>query len=111
MRLKIRHQTIYRYTTPAASAVQILRLMPRSHEGQFVKRWRVEIDADCRLNRDEDAFGNIVHTFAVDGPIESMTIVAEGDLDMAMVNGQVTGTTERFPLALWIRGNTSHPVQ
>jgi transglutaminase-like putative cysteine protease len=103
MRLKIRHQTIYHYTAPAASAVQILRLTPRSHEGQFVQRWRVEIDADCRLDRGEDAFGNIVHTFSVDGPIESMAIIAEGDLDMTMTDGNIRSTSERFPLAFWIR--------
>jgi transglutaminase-like putative cysteine protease len=103
MRLKIRHQTTYHYETPAASAVQILRLTPRSHDGQFVQHWRVEIDADCRLDRGEDAFGNILHTFSVDGPIKDMTIVAEGDLDMTATDGTIHGTSERLPLAFWIR--------
>jgi transglutaminase-like putative cysteine protease len=103
MRLKIRHDTLYRYGMPAKSAVQILRLTPRSHEGQFVQRWRVEIDADCRLERSEDAFGNIMHIFSVDGPMSMMRIIAEGDVDMTDTQGALRGTVERFPLGLWLR--------
>jgi transglutaminase-like putative cysteine protease len=103
MRLKIRHDTIYRYGMPAKSAVQILRLTPRSHEGQFIQRWRVEIDADCRLERSQDAFGNIMHIFSVDGPMSMMRIIAEGDVDMTDTQGSLRGTVERFPLGLWLR--------
>ncbi len=103
MRLKIRHETHYTYGRPATSAVQILRLTPRSHDGQFVRRWRVEIDADCRLDRNEDAFGNITHTFTEDGPVKEMKIVAEGEIDTADRQGVIDGTVERFPLAFWLR--------
>jgi transglutaminase-like putative cysteine protease len=103
MRLKIRHETHYGYGKPAKSAVQILRLTPRSHEGQFVRRWRVEIDADCRLDRSDDAFGNITHTFTVDGPLKGMRVVAEGEVDTSDTAGILKGTVERFPLALWLR--------
>jgi transglutaminase-like putative cysteine protease len=103
MRLKIRHETHYGYGQPAKSAVQILRLTPRSHDGQFVRRWRVEIDADCRLDRSDDAFGNITHTFTVDGPVKSMRVVAEGEVDTADTSGFLKGTIERFPLSLWMR--------
>jgi transglutaminase-like putative cysteine protease len=103
MRLKIRHETHYSYGQAANSAVQILRLTPRSHAGQFVRRWRVEIDADCRLHRDDDAFGNITHTFTVDGPVTSMRVVAEGEVDVSDTSGFLKGTVERFPLGLWLR--------
>jgi transglutaminase-like putative cysteine protease len=103
MRLKIRHDTQYDYAMPAQSAVQILRLMPRNFDGQFVRKWRVEIDADCRLDRSEDAFGNIVHTFTVDGPVKGMTVSAEGELDVEDAGGYVRGTVERFPLGFWLR--------
>jgi transglutaminase-like putative cysteine protease len=83
--------------------VQVLRKMPRSHDGQFVKRWRVETDADCRLDRDEDAFGNITHTFSMDGPIETMTVVVEGEVDTIDKGGLISGTVERLPLGFWLR--------
>jgi transglutaminase-like putative cysteine protease len=103
MRLKIKHETHYSYGRPAGSAVQVLRLTPRSHDGQFVRRWRVEIDADCRLDRAEDAFGNIVHTFTVDGPISTMKVMAEGEIDTESRGGFVRGSFERFPVGFWLR--------
>ncbi|MGL4636828.1 MAG: transglutaminase family protein [Beijerinckiaceae bacterium] len=103
MRLKIRHITHYDYAMPAQSAVQILRLMPRNFDSQFVRKWRVEIDADSRLDRAEDAFGNFVHTFTVDGPVKAMTISAEGELDVEDCGGYIRETIERFPLGFWLR--------
>ncbi|MGL5115266.1 MAG: transglutaminase family protein, partial [Beijerinckiaceae bacterium] len=103
MRLKIRHETSYTYGEPAQGAVQILRLTPRNHEGQFVKAWRVEIDAECRLDRGEDAFGNITHTFTVDGPLEAMRITAEGEVETDDTAGYVRGAPERFPVGFWLR--------
>ena len=32
MRLRILHETAYRYASPAGRAIQILRLTPRGHE-------------------------------------------------------------------------------
>jgi transglutaminase-like putative cysteine protease len=103
MRLKVRHETSYTYARAAASAMQIMRLTPRSTAGQFVRRWRVEIDADCRLYRGEDAFGNITHTFSVEGPLEAMTISVDGEVDVDDSNGLVSGATERFPLGLYLK--------
>ena len=86
MRLKLRHETRYLYGDPARGAIQILRLTPRNHATQFIRRWRVEIDADCRLDRDEDAYGNILHTFSVEGPIASMRITVDGEIDTGNIN-------------------------
>jgi len=101
MRLRLRHETHYSYEEPARGAIQILRLTPRNHASQFVRRWRVEIDADCRLERDEDAYGNILHTFSVDGPIEHMRILVDGEIDTNGDDGIIRGTYERFPLPFW----------
>jgi transglutaminase-like putative cysteine protease len=103
MRLKVRHETAYSYERAPASAIQIMRLTPRSSAGQFVRRWRVEIDVDGRLYRGEDAFGNITHTISVDGPVAAMTITVEGEADVDDRNGIVAGTAERFPLGLYLK--------
>jgi transglutaminase-like putative cysteine protease len=101
MRLKLRHETRYLYDTPARGAIQILRLTPRNHEGQFVRRWRVEIDADCRLERDEDAYGNITHTFSIEGDVDSLTILVDGEIDITDEAGFVREAVERFPQGYW----------
>ncbi len=101
MRLRLRHETNYDYAEPARGAIQVLRLTPRNHATQFVRRWRVEIDADCRLERDEDAYGNITHIFSIDGPIERMRILVDGEIDTSASTGVVRGSLERFPLTYW----------
>ncbi|MCU0819152.1 MAG: transglutaminase family protein [Beijerinckiaceae bacterium] len=101
MRLRLRHETNYDYAEPARGAIQVLRLTPRNHATQFVRRWRVEIDADCRLERDEDAYGNITHIFSIDGPIERMRILVDGEVDTSASSGVVRGSLERFPLTYW----------
>lgn len=102
MRLRLRHETSYEYASPARGAIQVLRLTPRNHATQFVRRWRVEIDADCRLDRDEDAYGNITHIFSVEGPIERMRILVDGEIDLSTgAAGIIRGSLERFPLLYW----------
>ncbi len=103
MRLKVQHATTVTYSEPAQSAIQILRLTPRNHDGQYVGFWRVEIDADYRLTRDEDPFGNITHTFSLEGPIETMTIRVEGEVEVNDTNGVILGTVERMTKRFWLR--------
>ena len=103
MRLKLRHETVYSYAQPALSAIQTLRLTPRNHDGQFVKKWRLELDADYRLERDEDPFGNIMHLFSIVGPIKTMSVLVEGEVETRDTAGLVQGTAERLPLGLWLR--------
>jgi transglutaminase-like putative cysteine protease len=103
MRLKITHQTTYSYGRVAQSAIQTLRMTPRSNDNQFVRRWRVELDVDARLERDEDAFGNITHTVFLSGPLESVKVTIEGEVDTTDANGIVAGTVERQPSGLFLR--------
>jgi len=81
MRIRIRHQTTYHYDVPPSGVIQILRLTPRNHEGQYVVDWRIDITADSRLSCHEDAFGNIVHTFTADGPVSEISIQVEGGVE------------------------------
>jgi transglutaminase-like putative cysteine protease len=103
MRICISHETLYRYDSPASGLIQTLRLTPRSHEGQHVIDWRIDVSPDCRLDRREDAFGNITHAFTADGPLDSLTILVTGDVETRDTNGIVAGTVERFPPSLYLR--------
>ncbi len=103
MRLNIRHETIYRYETPAKRAIEVLRLTPRSHDGQYVVEWRLDIDQDCRIDQSNDPFGNILHTFTVEGPLADLAIIAEGSVETTDVSGVVTGQIERFPPVVFLR--------
>jgi transglutaminase-like putative cysteine protease len=78
-------------------------MTPRSTEAQFVRRWRVTVDADARLDRGEDAFGNITHLAFIDGPFEALRIVVEGEIETSDVGGFVRGGVERIPEGLFLR--------
>jgi transglutaminase-like putative cysteine protease len=103
MRLRIAHRTDYRYDPPAAGVIQILRLTPRNHEGQYVVRWRIDVSADARLATHEDAFGNITHVFSVDGPFDELSVEVDGEVETQNTEGVVRGTVERFAPGMFLR--------
>lgn len=103
MRLRIRHQSTFRYDSPARGALQKLRLTPRQCDSQSIVNWRIEVDRECRLSAGEDAFGNILHCFSADGPFDSLTTVVEGEVETFDTSGVVRGAVERFPPALYLR--------
>lgn len=103
MRLRIAHSTVCRYQPPASGAIQVLRLTPRNHEGQYVVRWRIDVSPDARLAAHEDAFGNITHVFTADGPLSELRIEVDGQVETQNTDGVVRGTVERFPPSLFLR--------
>src|SRR5580658_2951214 len=103
MRIHIAHRTEYRYDPPATGVIQVLRLTPRNHEGQYVVRWRIDVSADARLNAHEDAFGNISHVFSADGPFSELSVEVDGEVETQSTNGIVRGTVERFGPSLFLR--------
>lgn len=103
MRIRLTHRTRYGYERPARAITQRLRLIPRSHDGQRVIRWRVGFDVDARLRRHEDALGNIVQTAFVPGPVQALTITVAGEVETAETHGVVSGAVERFAPEVFLR--------
>ncbi|MEA2989247.1 MAG: hypothetical protein QOG83_1958 [Alphaproteobacteria bacterium] len=103
MRILVSHLTTYRYGTPATSVIQMLRLTPRHHDGQYVAHWRIDVAADCRLDQHEDAFGNITHAFTADGPFSELKVLVEGEVETRDTEGIVQDAVERFPPSLFLR--------
>ena len=103
MRLRIRHESSYDYAPSARYVVQTLRMMPRSYDGLFVRRWRVEVNADTRLEKGEDAYGNITHTLFMDGPVDAVRVTIDGEVDTVDTGGFIRGTRERMPVKLFMR--------
>jgi transglutaminase-like putative cysteine protease len=103
MRFRVTHETAYRYQQPAAAVTQVLRMTPRGHDGQFIVDWRIELAGDNRLRASADAFGNIMHSFALPGPISAVTVTAIGEVETEDTHGLVKGQIERFPPAVFLR--------
>jgi transglutaminase-like putative cysteine protease len=103
MRFRVRYDTLWSYASPVKAVIMVLRLTPRSHDGQHIAAWRIDLDVDCRLTASEDAFGNIVHTFNADGPLQHVGILVEGEVETFDAAGIVRGSLERFPPQLYLR--------
>jgi transglutaminase-like putative cysteine protease len=102
MRLRISHSTTYRYEPAATGVIQILRMTPGSHDGQYVAAWQIDVSTDSRLDMHEDAFGNLTHVIT-HGPIADLTISAEGLIETHDTGGVLRGANERFPPGLFLR--------
>ena len=103
MRIRILHKSQYGYDQPAIGVIQNLRLTPRNHDGQYVVDWRLDISADCHVETTEDAFGNIIHAFNADGPLDNLIVTVEGQIETQDTNGLVREAVERFPAELFLR--------
>ncbi|MBL8708494.1 MAG: transglutaminase family protein [Rhodospirillaceae bacterium] len=103
MLIHVRHRTRYTYDHPVHSMIQALRLMPRNHEGQHVRRWQIDLDQDGTLRPGEDAFGNVLHMLSLEGPISGLCITVEGEVEMQDTSGIVRGALEKFPAELYLR--------
>lgn len=104
MRLRISHSTTYRYEPPASSVIQILRMTPGNHDGQYVADWQIDVSTDSRLDMHDDAFGNITHVLT-HGPVADLTVSVEGLIDTQDTGGVLRGTDERFPPSLFLRAS------
>src|SRR6516165_7169819 len=102
MRLRISHSTTYRYEPAATGVIQILRMTPGSHDGQYVAEWQIDVSTDTKLDMHEDAFGNVTHVLSC-GPVADINITAEGLIETHDTGGVLRGTDERFPPGLFLR--------
>jgi transglutaminase-like putative cysteine protease len=103
MRVRIAHDTTYRYERPVRALVQALRLTPRDHDGQHVRSWRIEPSVDGRLQPREDALGNILHMFSADRAVEGITVRVTGEVETSEASGVLRGTVERVPDLFYLR--------
>lgn len=111
MRVRIRHEITQRFEPGSRNLSVTVRLTPRPHEGQFIQRWTLDLNSDCRLHPQEDAFGNLCHAFSVDGPTDHVTVTAEGEVETFDTTGIVRGTVEPFPPSLYLRETSlAHPT-
>ena len=103
MRFRIRHEIRCGLGTPVRNLTAVMRLSPRSHEGQHVTGWWIDADLDCALRSGDDEFGNLTHRFSSVGPLREMTVVATGLVDTFDTAGVIRATAERLPVEIFLR--------
>ncbi|MCB1507242.1 MAG: transglutaminase family protein [Hyphomicrobiaceae bacterium] len=103
MRITVRHRITIAFEPPATGVVATLRLSPRDHTGQYVCRWQIDLDDTARLVASQDAFGNLIHGYSRDGAMDSLTVIAHGEVEVEDTVGVLRGTVEKLPLAIYLR--------
>lgn len=81
MRLRIKHQTVYRYSAPVSRSVQSLRLTPGSDSRQRVLKW--QLDLPGAASEFIDPFGNVTQLLTVEEPHEEIRIGLQGVVEMS----------------------------
>jgi transglutaminase-like putative cysteine protease len=105
MRLRIQHRISHEFASPARGVIQVLRLTPRSFESQHVLSWRLNVNQDCALHHSQDTLGNVVNTFTLPGPLDEVTVTAEGEIEINDAAGIVRGTIEPLPPDVFLRAS------
>ncbi len=110
MRIRITHETTFRYEAAARWAAQNLRLTPRSFDSQYVLRWRVGVSLDGALRHFEDSLGNVVHAFSTSKPVERIVVTAAGEVETSDAVGVVHGSVETLPAEMFLRASPLAPT-
>lgn len=103
MQIRVDHATTYSYERRARFIIQVLRLTPRSNDGQRIAHWRIDADVDTRLHQSEDAFGNIVHTLYTEAPVQNLTVRVSGEAHTSDTGGVLKGEAERLQPMVYLR--------
>lgn len=98
MRLSIRHTTRYSFAEPAVHALQRLRLMPKSTQGQTILSWDMEYD-NARLELTyEDEHCNAVTLVSVEEGAREVVVSCCGTVDTQDHSGVIGHHSGHLPL-------------
>lgn len=100
MKLRISHQTHYRYDRPVRNLVQSLRLTPSVCEGQRTHDWRIDVTGGIRGPGFRDGAGDWIEGWTVRGPTEEVVVTITGRVETRDTAGVLRGHRELIhPLA------------
>ncbi|MBU2957323.1 transglutaminase family protein [Paracoccus sp. 1_MG-2023] len=100
MKLRISHETTYRYDRPIRNLIQSLRLTPSIYEGQKVLQWQIDLPGGLRGPGFRDGAGDWIEGWTLRGPAAEITVRIEGRVDTRDTAGVLRGHREVIhPLA------------
>lgn len=81
MKLRIVHQTVYRYDLPVRNLVQSLRLTPSVFEGQRTHDWVIDVSGGIRGPGFRDGAGDWIEGWTVRGPVQEVVVSIAGQVE------------------------------
>ena len=103
MRLKITHETSYRYDEPVQGLVQSLRLTPSVFEGQRVGDWAIAVTGGSRGVGFRDGAGDWIESWTVRGPVDEVTVSIAGSVETRDTAGVLRGHRESVNPLVYLR--------
>ena len=103
MRLRVRHETVYRFDPAMRGVVQSHRLTPSLFEGQQVIDWAVTVEGAARGAGFRDGAGDWIETVSLLGPVDSMTVTVGGEVETFDLAGVLRGHREVVPPMSYLR--------
>ena len=88
MRIRIRHETSYRYPKPAIFGPHTIRLCPADHAGASVLSYNLQLNPEAEVRWQRDPWGNRIAraTFSEGTQSDSLTLVVDAAFDIRPVN-------------------------
>lgn len=106
LRLRIRHRTRYDFADGVTSGLQQLRTTPKSGHGQTVINWTTTVSGGVKQVAFDDHHRNRVELISIDRDTRGLSIVSEGEVDIADTTGVVGPHLGPGPLWLYERQTT-----
>lgn len=103
LRLRIRHHTRYDFTDAVITGLQQLRTTPKSGQGQTVINWTTTVTGGTKQVAFDDHHRNRVDLIGIDRDTHELSILSEGEVDIADVTGVVGPHLGPAPLWLYER--------
>lgn len=103
MRLKIAHETTYRFDPPMHGVVQSHRLTPSVYEGQSTINWSVNVEGAERGAGFRDGAGDWVDTITVMGPVSELLVQVAGEVETVDLGGVLRGHREKMVPTAYLR--------
>jgi transglutaminase-like putative cysteine protease len=103
MRIRIHHQTHYRYAERPSYLVQRLHLTPSNFEAQKTISWKISTAGIDNSLSYFDGFGNFIHLVTADNLDLENTITAQGEVETTDAAGLVRGLPSTVPDTVFLR--------
>lgn len=100
MRLKIHHETRYRFDAPVSYGLQQLRKTPKTSQQQWVLNWDTQVTGGRKELSFDDYHHNVTELISFDRGVTDLVITSRGEVELSDTHGIVG--RHRGPAPLWL---------
>lgn len=100
MRLKIEHQTVYKFETPVSYGLQQIRITPKAARFQKVLHWDTNVAGGGKEVMFEDHHHNVTELVSFDADTRELAVTSRGEVELSDDSGIVG--PHRGPVPLWL---------